>query len=68
MHPMPTVVPAMDVDFIRWAALTDEYAKQIAAMARGEKTAREAVARLADELGEIAPYAVGYQDNLWLTV
>lgn len=41
---------AMGLDFTRWAELTDDYAKQVAALERGERGAKEQVQRLAREL------------------
>ena len=46
-------MPAMGQDFVRWAELTDAYALQLAAMERGEPSARANAARLARQLSSI---------------
>jgi len=47
------MVAGMGADFTRWAALTDAYAAQLAAMAQGEPNARAEVVRLADKIREL---------------
>ena len=50
MHQQIVVGSGMDATFTRWAALTDAYAEQLAAMARGEPQARDLAVRMSREL------------------
>ncbi|RYF80854.1 MAG: hypothetical protein EOO29_12485 [Comamonadaceae bacterium] len=63
MHQQITVGSGMDATFTRWAALTDAYAEQLAAMERGEPEARAVAVRLSHELrglnGALADVSAG---------
>ena len=70
LHKPTPVPPILDADFARWAALSDEYANQLAAMARGEPVVREKVARLAEALEDMGVPLLGQEEakSAWLTV
>ena len=50
MHQQIVVGSGLDARVTRWAALTDAYAEQLAAMERGELEARAQAVRLCHEL------------------
>lgn len=56
---------AMDAALARWTALTDAYALQLAAMARGEPQARAEVVRLAGELEELQQLELVELETVW---